>query len=200
MCCIKSRKICDRNLCGWKQKGRATSPLYVKKNPWQEWYYTSVQADTCFYWLRVQVVLKTFASSLSQHCWLLVFLHGLKIQETYSCSQSGVHCFLIKKNESSIAFKYSAVSPWKAGQTNGGIDKGGNKGSIFSPVVLSLASHHQPCPRLMERFKGCCPHSLLLLCFSLDECDLNSHISLLFFHSDSLSHELKEEPIDFPIA
>lgn len=27
-----------------------------------------------------------------------------------------------------------------------------------------------------------------------------SHVSLLFFHSDSLSHELKEEPIDFPIA
>ncbi len=57
----------------------------------------------------------------------------------------------------------------------------------------------------MERFKGCCPHSLLLLllllcCFSLDECDLNSLISLLFFHSDSLSHELKEGPIDFPIA
>lgn len=58
----------------------------------------------------------------------------------------------------------------------------------------------QPYPYLMERFKGSCPHRLLLH-FSLDECDLNSHISiLLFFHSDSLSHELKEEPIDFPIA
>lgn len=79
-------------------------------------------------------------------------------------------------------------------------DKGGNKG-----VLLSLVSHHQPCPHLMERFKGCCtcglllPLHLLLLCFSLDECDLNSHISLLFFHSDSLSHELKEDPLIFPL-
>lgn len=64
-------------------------------------------------------------------------------------------------------------------------------------ATISLAPH------LMERFKGGCPHSLLLLFllyFSLDECEPNSHISLLFFHSDSLSHELKEEPIDFPIA
>lgn len=85
-------------------------------------------------------------------------------------------------------------------QTNG-TDKGGNKGYIFSLVVLSLVSQCQPCPHVMERFKGCCTCALLLLlCFFLDECDLDSHISLLFFHCDSLSHELKEEPIDFPIA
>ena len=75
------------------------------------------------------------------------------------------------------------------------------KGSVFLSSVAFISSLRQPFPHLMERFRGSCPHSLPLhLCLSPDECDPNGHISLLFFHSDSLSHELKEEPIDFPIA
>lgn len=59
-----------------------------------------------------------------------------------------------------------------------------------------------PVPIWWRDLKAAVPHLLLLLFFgiSLDECDLCSAVSLLFFHSDNLSHELKEGPIDFPIA
>lgn len=42
---------------------RAGGPLSLTWKKIQEWKYTSVQADICFYWPGVQVVLKTFAAA-----------------------------------------------------------------------------------------------------------------------------------------
>lgn len=86
-----------------------------------------MQADTCFYWLRVQVVLKPTAAVSPNTADSLCFYMDLKDMKLTRAPKARVHCFAIKKNESLVTFRYLVV-----GLPNGTAE---TKGLFLSKVV-----------------------------------------------------------------